>query len=88
MRIVGHRFSKETHDLRDFLARNRVPGRWYDVERDPEAKQLLEVASVPDDRLPVAFLEDGSVLERPTRARARRAARGRRQRPSPITTTS
>ena len=66
VRIVGHRFSKETHDLRDFLARNRVPGRWYDVERDPEAKQLLEVASVPDDRLPVAFLEDGSVLERPT----------------------
>ncbi len=66
VRIVGHRFSKETHDLRDFLARNRVPGRWYDVERDPEAKQLLEVAGVPDDRLPVAFLEDGSVLERPT----------------------
>jgi thioredoxin reductase (NADPH) len=66
VRIVGHRFSKETHDLRDFLARNRVPGRWYDVERDPEARQLLEVANVPEDRLPVAFLEDGSVLERPT----------------------
>ncbi len=66
VRIVGHRFSKETHDLRDFLARNRVPGRWYDVERDPEAKQLLDVANVPDDRLPVVFLEDGSVLERPT----------------------
>ena len=66
VRIVGHRFSQETHDLRDFLARNRVPGRWLDVERDPEARQLLEVASVPEDRLPVAFLEDGSVLERPT----------------------
>src|SRR3954453_21290046 len=25
VRIVGHRFSKDTHDLRDFLARNRVP---------------------------------------------------------------
>jgi thioredoxin reductase (NADPH) len=66
VRIVGHRFSRETHDLRDFIARNRVPGRWYDVERDAEAKQLLEVASVPEDRLPVVFLEDGSVLERPT----------------------
>jgi thioredoxin reductase (NADPH) len=66
MRIVGHRFSRETHDLRDFMARNRVPGRWFDVERDAEAKQLLEVAGVPQDRLPVVFVEDGSVLERPT----------------------
>jgi thioredoxin reductase (NADPH) len=66
VRIVGHRFSRETHDLRDFIARNRVPGRWYDVERDAEAKQLLEVAGVPENRLPVVFLEDGSVLERPT----------------------
>ncbi len=66
VRVIGHRFSKETHDLRDFLARNRVPGRWLDVERDGEARELLKVAGVPDDRLPVALLEDGSVLERPT----------------------
>ena len=33
VRLIGHRFSRETHDLRDFLARNRVPGRWLDVER-------------------------------------------------------
>ena len=57
---------KDSHDLRDFLARNRVPARWLDVERDGEARELLEVAGVDDDRLPVALLEDGSVLERPT----------------------
>ncbi len=66
MRIVGHRFSRETHDLRDFLARNRVPARWLDVERDDEARELLTVAGVGDDRLPVALLEDGGVLERPS----------------------
>jgi thioredoxin reductase (NADPH) len=66
VRVIGHRFSKDTHDLRDFLARNRVPGRWLDVERDSEARELLAVAGVPDERLPVALLEDGSVLERPT----------------------
>jgi thioredoxin reductase (NADPH) len=66
VRIVGHRFSRETHDLRDFIARNRVPGRWYDVERDTEAKSLLEMTNVPEDRLPVVFLEDGSMLERPS----------------------
>src|SRR5205807_1232723 len=27
VRVIGHRFSKQSHDVRDFLARNRVPGR-------------------------------------------------------------
>src|SRR3954447_1904483 len=66
VRLIGHRFSRETHDLRDFLARNRIPGRWLDVERDGEARELLTVAGVDADGLPVALLEDGSVLERPT----------------------
>jgi thioredoxin reductase (NADPH) len=66
VRVIGHRFSRASHDLRDFLARNRVPARWLDVERDGEARQLLKVAGVEDDRLPVALLEDGTVLERPT----------------------
>ncbi len=66
VRLIGHRFSRASHDLRDFLARNRVPARWLDVERDAEARTLLKVAGVEDDRLPVALLEDGTVLERPT----------------------
>jgi thioredoxin reductase (NADPH) len=66
VRIIGHRFSRETHDLRDFLARNRVPGRWLDVERDGESRELLTVAGVDETGLPVALLEDGTVLERPT----------------------
>jgi thioredoxin reductase (NADPH) len=66
VRVIGHRYSKQSHDLRDFLARNRVPARWLDVERDSEARELLAVAGVDADRLPVALLEDGSVLERPT----------------------
>jgi thioredoxin reductase (NADPH) len=66
VRVIGHRFSKDSHDLRDFLARNRVPARWLDVERDAEARELLQVVGISPDRLPVALLEDGSVLERPT----------------------
>jgi thioredoxin reductase (NADPH) len=66
VRVIGHRFSKESHDLRDFLARNRVPARWLDVERDGEARELLTVAGVDESRLPVALLEDGSVLEKPS----------------------
>ncbi|MEA2124189.1 MAG: thioredoxin reductase, partial [Solirubrobacteraceae bacterium] len=66
VRVIGHRFSRDSHDIRDFLARNRVPARWLDVERDGEARELLTVAGVADDRLPVALLEDGTVLERPS----------------------
>ncbi len=66
VRVIGQRFSKEFYDLRDFLARNRIPARWLDVERDGEARELLTVAGVDAGRLPVALLEDGSVLERPT----------------------
>ena len=66
VRVLGHRFSRDSHDLRDFLARNRVPGRFLDIERDSEARELLRVAGVSDEGLPVAMLEDGTVLERPT----------------------
>jgi thioredoxin reductase (NADPH) len=66
VRVVGHRFSKESHEMRDFLVRNRVPARWLDVERDGEARELLRVAGVDSERLPVALLEDGTVLERPS----------------------
>jgi thioredoxin reductase (NADPH) len=66
VRVIGHRFSKESHDLRDFLARNRIPGRWLDVERDAEARELLTVADVAEEGLPVVLMEDGSVMERPT----------------------
>ena len=66
VRVIGHRYSKESHDLRDFLARNRVPARWFDVERDGEARELLTVAGVGAEGLPVALLEDGAVLERPS----------------------
>jgi thioredoxin reductase (NADPH) len=66
VRVIGHRFSRDTHELRDFLARNRVPARWLDVERDAEARELLTVAGVEEDRLPVTLLEDGTVLERPS----------------------
>ena len=44
IRVVGHRWSRESHDARDFLARNQVPYRWLDVERDDEGRRLLAAA--------------------------------------------
>ncbi len=66
VRVVGHRFSPGSHDARDLLARNRVPYEWLDLDRDPEARRLLDVAGISSDRLPAMFLRDGAVLEAPT----------------------
>jgi thioredoxin reductase (NADPH) len=51
--------------LRDFLARNRVPYQWIDVEAsasDPETKQLLEALGSEATSLPVVLFPDGTKL--------------------------
>lgn len=66
VRVVGHRFSPESHAIRDFLARNLVPYHWLDSERDPEARRLLAAAGTDDSRLPTVVFEDGSFLQVPS----------------------
>jgi thioredoxin reductase (NADPH) len=44
VRVVGDRWSDRSHAIKMFLARNYVPYRWYDVERDAEAPTTLELA--------------------------------------------
>jgi thioredoxin reductase (NADPH) len=51
--------------LRDFLARNRVPYQWIDVEvssNDPETKQLLEALGPDATSLPITLFQDGTKL--------------------------
>ena len=66
IRVIGHRFSRESHELKDFLARNNVPYRWLDVELDPEARVLVEAAGSDPARLPVVVFPDGGVLSAPS----------------------
>ncbi len=73
LRVIGHRFSLDSHRLKDFLARNQIPHRWLDVERDEEAHVLLTAAKVDHARLPLVVFPDGEALEVPdTRAVAER----------------
>jgi thioredoxin reductase (NADPH) len=66
VRVVGHRFSRDSHAAKDFLARNQVPYRWVDVEQDDEARRLLEACDCAEERLPVIVLPDGQALVQPT----------------------
>jgi thioredoxin reductase (NADPH) len=63
--IIGHRFDLACHDLRDFLARNRVLFRWHDP-RDPEARAGMPEVPQAGETYPVVVLPDGSRLITPT----------------------
>lgn len=62
VRVVGHRWSERAHEVKTFLARNHVPYRWFDIERDPEAERLRELASASHDDLPLVLIPDGDTL--------------------------
>jgi thioredoxin reductase (NADPH) len=65
IRVLGTRWSPRCYELRDFLARNRVPYQWVDVEysaNDPETKLILETLGPEAANLPVVLFPDGTKL--------------------------
>ena len=66
VRVVGHRWSERSHELKTFLARNHVPYRWFDVERDEEARRLQSLAGADAGDLPLVLIPDGDILRAPS----------------------
>jgi thioredoxin reductase (NADPH) len=66
VRVVGHRWSDRGHDIKMFLARNHVPYRWYDIERDAEALRLRDLAQATPADLPLVLVPDGDTLRSPS----------------------
>ena len=66
-KVVGHRWSARCSEVREFLARNQVPYRWYNSD-EPEAERLLEAAHADGLSLPVVITPDGDPLIEPTDA--------------------
>ncbi|SLM49406.1 Thioredoxin reductase carring response regulator receiver domain [Nitrospira japonica] len=66
IRVLGHRWSPQTHQIKEFLAKNQLPYQWLDVEKDAEAEQLLQSTHAGNDQLPVVVFPDGSSLIQPT----------------------
>src|SRR5215218_9145363 len=65
IRVVGDRWSPDSHRTRDFLARNRVPYRWLDVEGSKEAGEILQNTDHGAPGLPLVVYEDGTYAEAP-----------------------
>ena len=67
IRVVGTTWSPATHEVKDFLARNQVPYRFLDIERDQEAEAILQAGSDDDQTIPVVLFADGTRLVDPDR---------------------
>ncbi|MEU0729616.1 FAD-dependent oxidoreductase [Streptomyces sp. NPDC006140] len=63
-KVVGHRWSSRSSEVREFLARNQVPYRWYSSD-EPEGRRLLAAAGEDGLRLPVVITPDGTPLVEP-----------------------
>ncbi|ADI05047.1 thioredoxin reductase [Streptomyces bingchenggensis BCW-1] len=63
-KVVGHRWSARSSDVREFLARNQVPYRWYSSD-EPEGRRLLSAAGEDGLRLPLVVTPDGTALVEP-----------------------
>jgi thioredoxin reductase (NADPH) len=68
IRIIGSRFSPDTHRLRDFATRNEVPNRWIDLDADEEADTLLRQFNIPASATPIVISGDGEWVSNPSNA--------------------
>ena len=65
VKILGHPWSPASYEVRDFLARNLVPYRWYHVE-EADGRRLLAAAGARADQAPVVITTDGTALVQPS----------------------
>jgi thioredoxin reductase (NADPH) len=65
VRVIGHRWSAQSHAARDFLGRNQVPYQWFDLATDPRAAELLALVG-EEAECPILLFPDGRVLRQPT----------------------
>lgn len=64
-RVIGHRWSPQSHLIKDFFTRNLIPYQWLDIETSQEAPLLMESAGVKDSALPLVIFPDGTTISHP-----------------------
>jgi len=69
IRVVGHRWSPQSHALREFLGRNLIPYQWIDLDASTEGASLVEraaqAAGGERPKLPLVLFADGVQLGDP-----------------------
>ena len=69
IRVVGHRWSPQSHALREFLGRNLIPYQWIDLDASSEGTALVDraaqAAGGERPKLPLVLFTDGVQLGDP-----------------------
>ena len=68
IKVIGSRFSPASRRLREFLARNRMPYVWIDLDSDEEAEALLSGLQIEANETPVVIASGGEILRNPDSA--------------------
>lgn len=66
IRVIGYQFSPQSHRIKDYLAGNLFPYRWFDVESSDTAHELMKANEISGPDLPVVFFEDGAFIRNPS----------------------
>ena len=65
LRVVGHRWSQASHELKTFLSLNHVPYQWLELEHDEEARRLADLAGAGVTDLPLVLVPNAEPLRAP-----------------------
>ncbi|MCB9059825.1 MAG: FAD-dependent oxidoreductase [Calditrichae bacterium] len=65
IRVVGMPWDPASFHVKDFLARNNIPYQWFDIEANPESKNLLDIQEDLNASLPSLLFPDGTTLKKP-----------------------
>ncbi len=65
IRVAGTLWSPRSHEVKDFLARHQIAYQWLDIDRDPNARQMVEAHAGNGLQLPVVFFPDGTLMVEP-----------------------
>ena len=66
VRVLGHRWSPLSHQVKDFLARNQIPYQWLDIEENDAAGKLADFTGLDTSKLPLVLFQDGTHQVQPT----------------------
>ncbi|MEO0587080.1 MAG: FAD-dependent oxidoreductase [Planctomycetota bacterium] len=59
VKLIGSRWSEQTFRLRDFLSRNQLMFRYYDLDTDDEVEGLMEAFGIDPEDTPVLICPKG-----------------------------
>ncbi len=65
IKIIGYQWSPKSHSIKDFLAGNLIPYKWFDVETEESVTELIHAFDLEMDELPIVIFEDGTHVKNP-----------------------